>query len=247
MSPADVLRLAGLPAGLFDQEKILVSTEELFALYRGLAPGQPRSGHRAQAGDGAPHRAVRPDRHRGRVGAVVSGRAAAVGPLQAAHLPGGAPTSRSAGTSAGCSSDGCSRTRRSLRCWWTCASPGCWASPAEARAGSSPRGGSSCAGATGSREMYEAHFGCPAKLDARAEHDRVRQGGSRSALPHAQRGPVRDDRAAARGRAEAGARFESDRRAGQGHPEAAAGRAAAGHRGRRERAGPRAHGRCSGG
>ena len=34
--PTDVLRHAGLPLGLFDQEKILVSTEELFALYRGL-------------------------------------------------------------------------------------------------------------------------------------------------------------------------------------------------------------------
>src|SRR5262245_6063579 len=36
VSPADVLREAGLPAGLFDQEKIFVTTEELFALYRGL-------------------------------------------------------------------------------------------------------------------------------------------------------------------------------------------------------------------
>jgi AraC-like DNA-binding protein len=36
VSPAEVLREAGLPAGLFQQEKILVSTEELFALYRGL-------------------------------------------------------------------------------------------------------------------------------------------------------------------------------------------------------------------
>ncbi len=35
--PADVLRHAGLPSGLFDQEKILVTTEELFALYRGLS------------------------------------------------------------------------------------------------------------------------------------------------------------------------------------------------------------------
>lgn len=35
--PADVLRLGGLPAGLFDQEKIQVSTEQFFALYRGLA------------------------------------------------------------------------------------------------------------------------------------------------------------------------------------------------------------------
>ena len=36
VSPADVLRLAGLPSGLFDQEKIRVSTEGLFALYRGI-------------------------------------------------------------------------------------------------------------------------------------------------------------------------------------------------------------------
>ena len=34
---AAVLRLAGLPTGLFDAEKILVSTEEFFALYRGLS------------------------------------------------------------------------------------------------------------------------------------------------------------------------------------------------------------------
>lgn len=35
--PQAVLRQAGLPAALFDQEKIQVSTEELFALYRGIA------------------------------------------------------------------------------------------------------------------------------------------------------------------------------------------------------------------
>jgi len=32
-----VLRQAGLPMGLFDQEKILVTTEELFSLYRGIS------------------------------------------------------------------------------------------------------------------------------------------------------------------------------------------------------------------
>jgi AraC-like DNA-binding protein len=37
VSPADVLRHAGLPAGLFEQDRIRVSTEELFALYVGLA------------------------------------------------------------------------------------------------------------------------------------------------------------------------------------------------------------------
>jgi hypothetical protein len=34
--PADVLRHAGLPSGFFDQERIRVSTEGLFALYRGI-------------------------------------------------------------------------------------------------------------------------------------------------------------------------------------------------------------------
>lgn len=37
VSPARVLHRAGLPPGLFEQEKIQVSTEELFALYRGIA------------------------------------------------------------------------------------------------------------------------------------------------------------------------------------------------------------------
>src|SRR5262245_27344953 len=46
LAPAGVLRLAGLPAGLFEQAKILVSTEELFALYRGIAAasGDPAVG-----------------------------------------------------------------------------------------------------------------------------------------------------------------------------------------------------------
>jgi len=37
LSPDSVLRRAGLPMGLLNQEKILVSTEEFFALYRGIA------------------------------------------------------------------------------------------------------------------------------------------------------------------------------------------------------------------
>ena len=37
LSPVEVLRQAGLPLGLFDQEKILVTTEEMFALYRGIS------------------------------------------------------------------------------------------------------------------------------------------------------------------------------------------------------------------
>jgi AraC-like DNA-binding protein len=37
VSPLAVLRQAGLPMGLFNQEKIFVTTEELFALWRGIA------------------------------------------------------------------------------------------------------------------------------------------------------------------------------------------------------------------
>src|SRR6266567_9045473 len=37
LAPEAVLRQAGLPMGLFNSDKILVSTEELFALYRGIA------------------------------------------------------------------------------------------------------------------------------------------------------------------------------------------------------------------
>jgi AraC-like DNA-binding protein len=37
LSPAQILRLAELPQGLLNQEKILVSTEELFAFYRATA------------------------------------------------------------------------------------------------------------------------------------------------------------------------------------------------------------------
>ena len=37
ISPLTVLQQAGLPSGLFNQEKILVTTEEMFALWRGLS------------------------------------------------------------------------------------------------------------------------------------------------------------------------------------------------------------------
>lgn len=37
LSPSTVLRCAGLPLGLFSQDKILLTTEEFFALYRGIA------------------------------------------------------------------------------------------------------------------------------------------------------------------------------------------------------------------
>jgi AraC-like DNA-binding protein len=37
VSPLEVLRRAGLPMGLFNQERILLTTEEFFAFYRGIA------------------------------------------------------------------------------------------------------------------------------------------------------------------------------------------------------------------
>ena len=46
LSPVAVLRHAGLPMGLFDQERILLTTEEMFALYRAIyeVSGDPAIG-----------------------------------------------------------------------------------------------------------------------------------------------------------------------------------------------------------
>ena len=46
LSPVAVLRHAGLPVGLFDQERILLDTEEMFALYRAIyeVSGDPAVG-----------------------------------------------------------------------------------------------------------------------------------------------------------------------------------------------------------
>jgi len=46
LSPVVVLRHAGLPIGLFDQERILLTTEEMFALYRAIyeVSGDPAVG-----------------------------------------------------------------------------------------------------------------------------------------------------------------------------------------------------------
>jgi len=46
IAPLEVLRRAGLPASMFDQEKILVTTEEMFSVYRAIAEssGDPAIG-----------------------------------------------------------------------------------------------------------------------------------------------------------------------------------------------------------
>ena len=44
LSPGAVLRRAGLPIGLFNQDRIFLSTEEFFALYEGIAQGSDDPG-----------------------------------------------------------------------------------------------------------------------------------------------------------------------------------------------------------
>jgi AraC-like DNA-binding protein len=51
LRPEAALRQAGLPMGLFNQEKILVSTEELFALYRGIAEASKDPGFGLKLGN----------------------------------------------------------------------------------------------------------------------------------------------------------------------------------------------------
>ena len=233
----DVLRQAGLPPGLFDQEKILVSTEELFALYRGLAEASrdPAIGLKL----GTEHRVERYDPI---AIAAVSARSLRDALQRLARYKQLTCPEELEVAERG---EECRVQFRWLLAEET--EPAllvdvCFAAvvahrPPRDRRARHPEAARASRSRRGNREMYEAHFGCPAKFDARGTRSSS-QGGPRSALPHAQRGPFRGGRAAARGRAGAGARFEGDRRAGQGHPEAAAGRAAAGDRGRRERAAP---------
>src|SRR6516162_6885642 len=51
LRPEAALRQADLPMGLFNQEKILVSTEELFALYRGIAEASKDPGFGLKLGN----------------------------------------------------------------------------------------------------------------------------------------------------------------------------------------------------
>src|SRR5499427_3589343 len=51
LRPEAALRQVGLPMGLFNQEKILVSTEELFALYRGIAEASKDPGFGLKLGN----------------------------------------------------------------------------------------------------------------------------------------------------------------------------------------------------
>jgi hypothetical protein len=89
LSPDTVLRQAGLPMALFNQEKILVSTQEFFALYRGIAEASkdPSFGLKL----GTEERVERYDPIK--LAALFSGRPRAAVTLQTTHLPRGNPFS----------------------------------------------------------------------------------------------------------------------------------------------------------
>jgi hypothetical protein len=91
ISPDTVLRQASLPKGLFKLERILVTTEEFFALYRGIAGAERRSCYRTEAGDRGARRALRSDKTRGALREVVPGRHRTICAIQATYLSGENP------------------------------------------------------------------------------------------------------------------------------------------------------------
>jgi AraC-like DNA-binding protein len=164
--PADVLQRAGLPAGLFDQEKILVTTEELFALYRGLteASSDPAIGlklgteHRLERYDAIAIAAVSARSFRDALQRLA--RYKQLTCPEALHVVEHGDESR-------------------VQFQWLLAQETeppllvdlCFAWVV----GIARRGTGGLVnpkrlelrGATGSREMYEGHFGCPARFDVR--------------------------------------------------------------------------------
>jgi AraC-like DNA-binding protein len=166
VSPADVLREAGLPPGLFDQEKILVSTEELFALYRGLGQASRDPAIGLKLGT-----EPRIERYDPIAIAAVSARSLGDALQRLARYKQLTCPEELHVTERG---DECRVQFRWLLAQET--EPPvlvdlCFAWVVGiARRGTgepvTPRR-LELRGATGNRETYEAHFGCPAKLDAR--------------------------------------------------------------------------------
>jgi len=166
VSPADLLRLAGLPSGLFEQEKIFVSTEELFALYRGLpqASRDPAIGLKLGT-------EPRIERYDPISIAAVSARSFRDALQRLARYKQITCPEELRVTERG---DECRVRFRWLLAHET--EPSALVDVCFARVLSIARRGTGesvtprrleLRGATGSREMYEAHFGCPANLDAR--------------------------------------------------------------------------------
>jgi AraC-like DNA-binding protein len=164
--PADVLRQAGLPTGLFDQERILVSTEELFALYRGLGQASRDPAIGLKLGT-----EPRIERYDPITIAAVSARSfrdalQRLAPYKQLTCPEELHVAERGDES-----------RVQFR--WLLAQetePPVLVDVCFARVLDIARRGTGAPvrprrlelrGASGSREMYEAHFGCPAKLGAR--------------------------------------------------------------------------------
>jgi AraC-like DNA-binding protein len=164
--PADVLHQAGLPLGLLDQEKIFVSTEELFALYRGLAQASRDPAIGLKLGT-----EPRIERYDPIAIAAVSARSFRDALQRLARYKQLTCPEELHVAERG---DECRVRFRWLRAQET--EPSALVDVCFARVLSIARRGTGelvtprrleLRGATGSREMYEAHFGCPAKLDAR--------------------------------------------------------------------------------
>ena len=166
VSPADVLRLSGLPAGLFDQERIYVSTEGLFALYRAVpqASSDPAIGLKLGT-------EPRIERYDPISIAAVSARSFRDALERLARYKQITCPEELRVVERG---DECRVQFRWLLAHET--EPRALVDVCFARVLSIARRGTGepvtprrleLRGATGSREMYEAHFGCPATLDAR--------------------------------------------------------------------------------
>src|SRR3970282_1343212 len=155
-----------LPTGLFDQERILVSTEELFALYRGLGQASRDPAIGLKLGT-----APRLERDEPISMAAVSARSFRDALQRLARYKQLTCPEELRVAERG------DESRVQFR--WLLAhetEPSALVDVCFARVLSTARRGTGepvtrrrleLRGATGSREMYEAHFGCPAKLDAR--------------------------------------------------------------------------------
>ena len=107
LSPEAVLRRAGLPMGLFKMDKILVSTEEFFALHRGIAEASNDQGLGLKLGT-----EERLERYDPVKIAAISARSFRDSPVQRRSVSSNEETSPLS------SSSGSWRTRRSRTCWW---------------------------------------------------------------------------------------------------------------------------------
>ncbi len=164
--PAEVLRQAGLPTGLFDQDKILVGTEELFALYRGVGQASRDPAIGLKLGT-----ELRVERYDPIAIAAVSARSFRDALSRLARYKQLTCPEELRVAERG---DECRVQFRWLLAQET--EPPVLVDVCFAWVVGIARRGSGglvnpkrleLRGATGNRELYEAHFGCPVKLDAR--------------------------------------------------------------------------------